>query len=106
MARNIEKPGFMLYFDVIGPLIKHLEDDELGDLIRCAVEYSMTGEVPEIDPFSPVSMAWDILMPHLDRDTERYRERLEQSRYANYCKSQKQLGYTPLSRENWRAEDF
>ena len=103
MAQMIEKPGIMLYFDVIGPLAKHLEDDEFGALIRFAVDYSMTGEEPDIDVFSPVSMAWDILMPHLDRDTERYRARLEQSRYANYCKSQKQQGYTPLSRETWLA---
>ena len=71
MAQIIEKPGIMLYFDVIAPLAKHLEDNEFGELIRCALEYSMTGEEPDIDVFSPVSMAWDILMPHLDRDTER-----------------------------------
>ena len=99
MAQMIEKPGIMLYFDVIAPLAKHLEDDELGALIRFAVDYSMTGEEPDIDVCSSVSMAWDILLPHLDRDTERYREKKELSRYANYCKAQKQQGYTPLSRE-------
>lgn len=103
MAQIIEKPGIMLYFDVIAPLAKHLEDDEFGALIRFAVDYSMTGEEPDIDVFSPVSMAWDILMPHLDRDTERYLAKKEASRYANYCKSQKQQGYTPLSRETWLA---
>ncbi len=101
MAHNTEKPGMMLYFDVIGPLAKHLEDNEFGELIRHAVEYSMTGAEPDIDVFSPVSMAWDILMPHLDRDTARYRSKQEAARYANYCKSQKQQGYTPLSMETW-----
>lgn len=101
MAKTTDKPGIMLYFDVIGPMIKHLEDNELGELIRGAVDYSLTGEEPELDIFSPVSMAWDMLLPHLERDTERYRAKLEQSRYANYCKAQKQLGYTPLSREDW-----
>lgn len=103
MAQYIEKPGMMLYFDVIGPLAKHLEDDEFGELIRCAMDYSMTGEEPDIDVFSPVSMAWDILMPHLDRDTERYLSKREASRYANYCKTQKQLGLTPLSMDTWLA---
>lgn len=101
MAKSAEKPGIMLYFDVIGPLIKHLEDAELGELIRDAVDYSLAGTEPELDIFSPVSMAWDILLPHLERDTERYREKKELARYANYCKLQKQMGYTPLSREDW-----
>ena len=103
MARSAEKPGIMLYFDVIGPLIKHLEDNELGELVREAVEYSMTGVEPDLDAFSPVSMAWDILLPHLERDTERYLEKKELARYANYCKAQKQLGHTPLSRDAWQT---
>lgn len=101
MPQIADKPGVMLYFDVIGPLMNHLEDQELGALLRGMVDYSLTGLAPELDPFSPVSMAWDVLLPHLDRDTERYRAKLEQSRYANYCKTQKQLGYTPLPRETW-----
>lgn len=98
-----EKPGIMLYLDLMEPLCNHLSDEELGKLFRGAVYFTLTGDAPQLGG-GATSMAWDILLPHLLRDTERYEEKKALSRYANYCKTQKQLGLPAMSREAFLSD--
>lgn len=100
MAQRRERPGVMLYFDVLRPAIKRLDDAQCGALFRSLVEYAQYGVVPELDAMT--GMAFDMLVPKIDRDAERYEESREQRQYATYVRDRKKTGEPYLSITEWR----
>ena len=73
-----EKPGVMLYFDRL-PFLKRMDFDQCGRLFCAIMEYAQYAVVPEFgDPM--LDMAWDIVRPLIDQDTERYEARCERNR--------------------------
>ncbi len=102
MARVKERPGVVLYFDTIRPVIKRLSDAQCGTLLRSVIEYAQYGVVPELDAMT--GMAFDLLVPKIDRDAERYEESREQRQYAAYTREKKKNGEDCLSYADWRLE--
>ena len=73
-----EKPGVMLYFDRL-PYLNRMDDMQRGRLFLWIMEYAQYGVVPEIeDPM--LGMAWDVVKPAIDLDTERYEAKCERNR--------------------------
>ena len=73
-----EKPGVMLYFDRL-PFLKRMDFDQCGRLFCAIMEYAQYAVVPEFgDPM--LDMAWDIVRPLIDQDTERYEAKCERNR--------------------------
>ena len=95
-----ERPGVMLYFDDIRPAINRLDPGQSGALLRSILDYAQYGAVPELDPMT--SLVFEMLMPKLDRDAERYEESREQRQYAVYAREKKKMGETCLSFAEWR----
>lgn len=75
MADKAKRPGVMLYFDDIKPAINRMDDEQCGRLLRAIVSYAETGEKPEIDGME--GLVFDMLIPKIDRDGERYEESRE-----------------------------
>ena len=72
-----EKPGVMLYFDRL-PYLNRMTREQRGDLFLWIMEYGRYGVVPEIeDPM--LGMAWDMVKPAIDHDTERYEAKCERN---------------------------
>ena len=89
-----EKPGVMLYFDRL-PYLNRMTREQRGDLFLFIMEYAQYGVVPEIED-AMLGMAWDVVKPAIDLDTERYaakceknaesaRKRWEKETDANAC---------------------
>lgn len=95
-----ERPGVMLYFDVLRPMINRLDAAQCGELLRSIVDYAQYGVVPELDPMT--GMAFDMLVPKIDHDVERYEESREQRQYAAYVREKKRSGEQALSIADWR----
>jgi hypothetical protein len=95
-----ERPGVMLYFDDVRPVISRLDEIQCGVLLRSVMDYAQYGVVPELDPMT--GLAFDMLVPKIDRDAERYEESREQRLYATYSREKKKKGEPPLSYEEWR----
>ena len=76
-----ERPGVMLYFDVLRPMINRLDAAQCGVLLRAVMDYAQYGVMPELDPMT--GMAFDMLVPKIDHDAERYEESREQRQYQN-----------------------
>ena len=95
-----ERPGVMLYFDDIRPAINRLDPGQSGALLRSILDYAQYGAVPELDPMT--SLVFEMLMPKLDREAERYEESREQRQYAVYAREKKKTGETCLSFAEWR----
>ena len=95
-----ERPGVMLYFDAVRPVINRLDEAQCGVLLRAVVDYAQYGVVPELEPMT--GMAFDMLVPKIDRDAERYEEGREQRQYAAYVREKKRSGEQALSIADWR----
>ena len=95
-----ECPGVMLYFDAVRPAISRLNETQCGALLRAVMDYAQYGVVPELDPMT--GLAFDVLVPKIDRDAERYEESREQRQYAAYTREKKRGGEQPLSIAEWR----
>ena len=99
-ARQKERPGVMLYFDAVRPAISRLNEAQCGVLLRSVMDYAQYGVVPELDPMT--GLAFDMLVPKIDRDAERYEESREQRQYAAYTREKKRSGEQALSIAEWR----
>ena len=95
-----ERPGVMLYFDDVRPVISRLDVTQCGVLLRSVMDYAQYGVVPELDPMT--GLAFDMLVPKIDRDAERYEESREQRQYAGYVRGKKGSGEPALSIAEWR----
>lgn len=95
-----ERPGVMLYFEDIRPAINRLDPGQSGALLRSILDYAQYGEAPELDPMT--SLVFEMLVPKIDRDAERYEENREQRQYAVYTREKKRNGESCLSFAEWR----
>ena len=100
MAKQKERPGVMLYFDALRPAISRLDEAQCGALLRSVLDYAQYGVLPELDPMT--GLAFDMLVPKIDRDAERYEESREQRLYAVYVREMKKNGEQALSLADWR----
>ena len=99
-TRQKERPGVMLYFDAVRPAISRLNEAQCGVLLRSVMDYAQYGVLPELDPMT--GLAFDMLVPKIDRDAERYEESREQRQYAAYTREKKRSGEQALSIAEWR----
>ncbi|MDY4755259.1 MAG: DUF6291 domain-containing protein [Candidatus Faecousia sp.] len=93
------KPGVMFYFE-IRPCIKRLTLEEKGQLFEAILDYGEFGAIPKVD--GAVGVAWDFIQQRLDRDTGRYDERVEQTKYAVAVREAKKKGIQLPPFEKWR----
>ena len=99
-GKSKERPGVMLYFDAVRPAISRLDETQCGVLLRSIMDYAQYGVVPELD--SMTGLAFDMLVPKIDRDAERYEESREQRQYAVYTREKKRSGEPVMSIGEWR----
>ncbi len=100
MGKGKERPGVMLYFDALRPAISRLDEAQCGALLRSLLDYAQYGALPELDPMT--GLAFDMLVPKIDRDAERYEQGREQRQYAVYVREKKKNGEKTLSLADWR----
>ena len=82
-----KQPGVMLYFD-IRPCLERLTMDQQGQLFRAILDYGEWGIEPDFEYM--LGIAWDFIRPRLDRDRERYEERVRQCEEAARRRWEKQ----------------
>ena len=102
--RKKDRPGVMLYFDSVRPALNRLDDTQCGRLFRAVVDYAEYGVVPELDAL--VGMVFDLLVPKIDRDAERYEESREQRQYAVYCREKQKAGEPCMKIAEWRLSRY
>lgn len=92
------KPGSILYHDNI-PALKHLSNEELGQLFMAILKYGQDGTLPQFDGM--LAMAWSFVKPKLDRDEERYQQSVARSSYAAFCRETKKRCMPKVPKEIW-----
>ena len=78
-ATTKERPGFMMYHDLL-PQVEMMSPDEAGELLRALLVYSSTGSYDTV----PRTVELILLgyIPRIDRDARRYEEKLRRCRKA------------------------
>lgn len=93
-------PGFMIYFDAINPFLKHMSNEEAGEMIRALTNYAYTGESPkDISPMAAIAI--QIMQPSIDTGAERYADTVAKRKYATYVRECKKKKLVPLLFEQW-----
>ncbi len=104
MSDKKARPGVMLYYDCIRPALKRLDDSQCGVLLRAIIDYAEYGVIPELAPMT--GMAFDMLIPKLDRDAEKYEESREQRQYAVYVREKQKAGEPYMKIAEWRLSKY
>lgn len=96
------RPGIMLYFDMLGP-ISVLSNTERGKLLTAMLEYGKEGKEPDFR--GKLALAWGFVQPKIEWDGEKYKNVVEQRKYAAYCKWCSERNEPKLPYEVWVKMD-
>lgn len=102
MAKEKNRPGVMIYFEVRDSL-QFLSLEDKGKLFDAILEYGEFGVVPMFDGM--LGMAWAFMKPKLDADAERYDDAVLQRRYAVAAREAKKNGESLPPFREWKASD-
>lgn len=96
-----ERPGFMLYFELV-PALSTMDDVEAGLLFKALMAYAQYGEVRPLTGLS--AFAFQVIRPRIDKDAENYAEKCRKSAYAAYVRDTQRRQETPLEYEVWCSQ--
>ena len=93
-----EKPGVMIYFDVI-PVFAYLSIEEKGMLFEAILNYAKYGELPQL--CEKLMLIWPLIQQRLDFDEARYQVTVLKRKYSAYARWEKQNDRKPLPYSYW-----
>lgn len=97
----VPRPGVLMYFDVM-PLLKFLTLEQKGMLLDAILFYGQDHSIPDFGGDEKLGMIWGLIAPRIDLDGEAYNMKIEQKRYAAFCRERKRYCETPPSFDEWR----
>lgn len=97
-----DKPGVMLYFDIL-PALEHLTNSEKGILFQAILQYGKDGTPPELP--KKLKMVWSFIVMRLDNDSERYKKTVISKKYAAYTRWERHHCQMPLSFVDWMKRE-
>ena len=95
----MDRPGIMVYFDMMGPLGK-LENADKGQLFWAMLEYGKTGIVPVFNSL-PLELAWEFVKPKIDKDYKEYVRSVQRRQFATACRERKKRGEPEITFDEW-----
>ena len=93
-----QKPGVMIYFDII-PVLDLLSNNDAGILFRAILQYGEKGVLPELD--QGLALVWPLIRQRLDCDATRYQTTVMKRKYAAYARWERQNDREPMSYTDW-----
>ncbi len=105
MGRRKEKPGMMLYFELI-PALEQLTDEQRGKLLYGAICYAKTGEAPNLEKDLVLNALWPLVAARADSDDLAYQSKKKEAsyrrRYGIYKAQREKEGMDCLTYPEWR----
>ena len=95
----MDRPGIMVYFDMMGPLCK-LQDADKGRLFWAMLEYGKKGIVPAFDGLA-LELAWEFVKPKIDKDYKEYVRSVQRRQFATACRERKRRGEPDITFDEW-----
>lgn len=107
--RKKEKPGAMLYFDLI-PVFDAMTDETAGLFIKGILHYARDDTEPDFSKDKTLLTVWPLVKSRLDHDSDRYKAvSLENSlkrRYGAYKAKRREKGQDALSFSEWKEREL
>ena len=97
-----ERPGVMLYFDIL-PALEKMEASDAGRLFVAVLRYAQGGTEPELD--GSADLVWSFIKSSIDRDGRRYRHKQLQAQWKVYCREERKFGREPLPFDSWISQE-
>ena len=95
----MDRPGIMVYFDMMGPLGK-LQDADKGRLFWAMLEYGKSGIIPVFDGLA-LELAWEFVKPKIDKDYKEYIRSVQRRQFATACRERKRRGEPEITFDEW-----
>ena len=95
----MDRPGLMVYFDMMGPLGK-LQDADKGRLFWAMLEYGKNGIAPAFDGLA-LELAWEFVKPKIDKDYKEYIRSVQRRQFATACRERKRKGEPEITFDEW-----
>ena len=95
----MDRPGIMVYFDMMKPLSK-LQDADKGRLFWAMLEYGKNGIEPVFDGLA-LELAWEFVKPKIDKDYKEYIRSVQRRQYATACRERKRKGEPDITFDEW-----
>ena len=95
----MDRPGIMVYFDMMGPLSK-LQDADKGQLFWAMLEYGKSGALPVFDGLA-LELAWEFVKPKIDKDYKEYIRSVQRRQFATACRERKRRGEPEITFDEW-----
>ena len=101
-----ERPGIVMYFDLLKTLPK-LSEAARGRFLMACLEYGKERVEPVFDNFPAedrirLETLWEQTAPRIDKDAEGWRDGIIQKSYAGYSSACDRRDETPMSYEEYR----
>lgn len=103
-SQMADRPGIMFYFDIVDDL-EDYSIEEIGELFLAMMKYGKTGEIAEFSDRGMRTM-WKAMMKYVDRDQERFDDRIMQKKYAGFRSAAKRKGIPEAelpSYDEWKS---
>ena len=104
MSKRKERPGIMLYFELIS-VLEELTDAQRGRLLYGALCYGQTGQAPNLDGDPILKAIWPFVASRADSDGEKYSKQCRKShykgKYSRYATARRNRGQDCLSFYDW-----
>lgn len=97
-----ERPGFMVYLDILGSLEEYTHE-ELGMLFLAMCKYAKYGEVPQFND-KALRVIWNLIQPKIDYDNYRYKTMCLNNEYKTYKREAKKDDAEPLELVDWLVQ--
>ena len=94
-----EKPGVMLYFDLL-PALEGLSNADKGILLEAILRYGKCRA--EIPLTKRTEVIWPLIRTRLDTDEMRYLRTVTRRQYAAYVRWAKRAGKDPVDFITWQ----
>ena len=95
-----ERPGTMLYFDLL-PIVQCLSREAAGNLLVAMLEYGKDGKIPDFSASEGLNVAWVHAKQMIDRDNDRYANRILRHTYGAYKREMQRREEEILSFDEW-----
>lgn len=94
-----EKPGVVLYFDLL-PVFEKLPKEDVADLLLSIMRYAKNREEPQLNS-EVTKVVWSMIEQRINADDRKYKETVLKRRYAGYISKRKEAGMDYLDFDEW-----
>ena len=94
-----ERPGIMVYFDLL-PQLEEYSPEEVGILFMAMLEFGAYGTIPTFEDRG-MRIIWREVQGKIERDNAKYQQKVLDGAYGAYKREMEKIGREALPKQKW-----